>query len=62
MFGAYEPDPLMLDPRERAPGFQIADLEFDMRAAAAQDGRRGEPSFRCSAMRRSPSCAAGCRR
>ena len=30
MFGAYEPDPLMLEPGERAPGFQIADLEFDI--------------------------------
>ena len=50
-------------PGERgAPGFQVADLEFDMRAAAAQDGRGRRASFRCSAMRRSPSCAAGCRR
>jgi glycine/D-amino acid oxidase-like deaminating enzyme len=30
MFGAYEPDPLMVDPAQRAPGFQIADLEFDI--------------------------------
>ncbi len=30
MFGAYEPDPLMVDPAQRAPGFQIADLEFEM--------------------------------
>jgi glycine/D-amino acid oxidase-like deaminating enzyme len=30
MFGAYEPDPLMVDPARRAPGFQIADLEFEM--------------------------------
>jgi glycine/D-amino acid oxidase-like deaminating enzyme len=30
MFGAYEPDPLMVDPAQRRPGFQIADLEFDI--------------------------------
>jgi glycine/D-amino acid oxidase-like deaminating enzyme len=30
MFGAYEPDPLMVDPAHRPPGFQIADLEFDI--------------------------------
>jgi glycine/D-amino acid oxidase-like deaminating enzyme len=30
MFGAYEPDPLMLEPAERGPGFQIADLEFEI--------------------------------
>jgi glycine/D-amino acid oxidase-like deaminating enzyme len=30
MFGAYEPDPLMVDPAHRPPGFQIADLEFEI--------------------------------
>jgi glycine/D-amino acid oxidase-like deaminating enzyme len=30
MFGAYEPDPMMVDPAKRPPGFQIADLEFEM--------------------------------
>ena len=30
MFGAYEPDPPMLDRRSAPPGFQIADLEFDI--------------------------------
>jgi glycine/D-amino acid oxidase-like deaminating enzyme len=30
MFGAYEPDPLMVDPARRPPGFQIADLEFEI--------------------------------
>jgi glycine/D-amino acid oxidase-like deaminating enzyme len=31
MFGAYEPDPLPLDPRERARDFELAALEVDMR-------------------------------
>lgn len=31
MFGAYEPDPLALDPRDRPPGFEVANLELDMR-------------------------------
>ena len=30
MFGAYEPDPLMVDPATRPAGFQVADLEFEM--------------------------------
>jgi glycine/D-amino acid oxidase-like deaminating enzyme len=30
MFGAYEPDPLMVDPAQRPPAFQVADLEFEM--------------------------------
>jgi glycine/D-amino acid oxidase-like deaminating enzyme len=30
MFGAYEPDPLMVDPARRGPDFQIADLEFEI--------------------------------
>ena len=30
MFGAYEPDPLMVDPAQRPPGFQIGDLEFEI--------------------------------
>jgi glycine/D-amino acid oxidase-like deaminating enzyme len=30
MFGAYEPDPMMVDPAKRPPGFQIADLDFEM--------------------------------
>ena len=31
MFGAYEPDPLALDPRERPPEFEVANLELDLR-------------------------------
>jgi glycine/D-amino acid oxidase-like deaminating enzyme len=31
MFGAYEPDPLALDPRERAPDFELSALEVEMR-------------------------------
>jgi len=30
MYGGYEPDPLMVDPGQRPPGFQVADLEWDM--------------------------------
>jgi glycine/D-amino acid oxidase-like deaminating enzyme len=30
MFGAYEPDPLMVDPAQRPPGFQIGDLEWEI--------------------------------
>jgi glycine/D-amino acid oxidase-like deaminating enzyme len=31
MFGGYEDDPLVVDPARLAPGFQIADLELDLR-------------------------------
>jgi glycine/D-amino acid oxidase-like deaminating enzyme len=30
MFGAYEPDPLDLDPRERPADFEIRDLPLDL--------------------------------
>jgi glycine/D-amino acid oxidase-like deaminating enzyme len=31
MFGAYEPDPLALDPRDRAHGFELSALEVELR-------------------------------
>ena len=31
MLGAYEPDPLVLDPRDRPAGFDIAAMELDLR-------------------------------
>ena len=35
MFGAYEPDPLVLDPRDRRTGFEIAAMEVDVRPLEA---------------------------
>jgi glycine/D-amino acid oxidase-like deaminating enzyme len=31
MFGAYEPDPLILDTRDKPPGFEIANMEVEQR-------------------------------
>jgi glycine/D-amino acid oxidase-like deaminating enzyme len=47
MFGAYEPDPLLVDPRERPAGFQIADLEFQLEPLRAKinDVRSELPIF-----------------
>lgn len=35
MLGAYEPDPLVLDPRDRPTGFEIAAMELDVRPLEA---------------------------
>lgn len=47
MFGAYEPDPLLVDPRERPAGFQIGDLEFQLEPLRAKmnDVRAELPIF-----------------
>jgi hypothetical protein len=43
MFGAYEPDPLDLDPRERPADFEIRDLPLDLRPLRrAMDGVHAE--------------------
>jgi glycine/D-amino acid oxidase-like deaminating enzyme len=36
MFGAYEPDPLVLDPREKPHDFEIADMDVDQRPLHAK--------------------------
>ena len=63
MFGAYEPDPLMVDPATRPPGFQVGRPRVGHASRSRRDAPRS-PSRACrsSATRRSPSCAAGCRR
>lgn len=35
MFGAYEPDPLALDPRDKPAGFELTSLEVEMRPLEA---------------------------
>jgi glycine/D-amino acid oxidase-like deaminating enzyme len=47
MFGAYEPDPLLVDPRDRPPDFQIRELEFELEPLRAKmdDVRAELPIF-----------------
>ena len=36
MFGAYEADPMLVDPRHQRPGFQVSDVDWDLRPLRAK--------------------------